>query len=124
DLEPFSRTAGRKPGSRAVGALPLFLAGAPCMAGSLASGTGPVYGRGMSRRLKTLIATILIVFVWLPVYALFIMGLAVHILPGAAWYISLLFYALAGTFWIVPIGLSLPWMYREPAKAEGGRNPP
>lgn len=70
----------------------------------------------MSRRAKTLIATILIVFVWLPVYALFIMGLAVHILPGAPWYVSLLFYAVAGTFWIVPIGLSLPWMYREPSR--------
>ena len=46
----------------------------------------------MSRRLKTLIAAIVIVFFWLP------------------------FYALAGTLWIVPIGLSLPWMYREPVR--------
>jgi hypothetical protein len=38
----------------------------------------------------------------------------VHFLPHARWYVSLLFYALAGTLWIVPIGLSLPWMYREP----------
>jgi hypothetical protein len=68
----------------------------------------------MSRRIKTLIATILIIFVWLPVYALFVMGLAWHVLPGAPWYGSLLFYALGGTLWIVPIGLSLPWMYREP----------
>ena len=29
--------------------------------------------------------------------------------------IERVFYALAGTLWIVPIGLSLPWMYREPA---------
>jgi hypothetical protein len=29
--------------------------------------------------------------------------------------VALLFYALAGTLWIVPIGLSLPWMYREPS---------
>jgi hypothetical protein len=27
----------------------------------------------------------------------------------------LAYYALAGTLWIVPIGLLLPWMYREPA---------
>ena len=52
----------------------------------------------------------------LPFYSLFIMGLARHVLPGAPWYLALLFYALAGTLWIVPIGLSLPWMYREPPK--------
>ena len=69
----------------------------------------------MSRRAKTLIAAILIVFFWLPFYALFIIGLARHVLPGAPWYLALLFYALSGTLWIVPIGLSLPWMHREPA---------
>lgn len=69
----------------------------------------------MSRRTKTLISAIVIVFVWLPVYALFIAGLQWRILPGAAWYVSLIFYALAGTLWIVPIGLALPWMHREPA---------
>jgi hypothetical protein len=68
----------------------------------------------MSRRLKTLIATILILFVWLPVYALFIAGLQWRVLPGAPWYVAVLFYAVTGTFWIVPIGLALPWMYREP----------
>ena len=68
----------------------------------------------MSRRTKTLIATIAIVFFWLPFYALFIMVLARHVLPGAHWAVALLFYALAGTLWIVPIGLSFPWMYREP----------
>jgi len=70
----------------------------------------------MSRRAKTLIAAIVIVFFWLPGYALFVTGLARHVLPHAAWYVSLLFYALAGSLWIVPIGLALPWMYREPVK--------
>ena len=70
----------------------------------------------MSPRIKKLIATLVIVLVWLPVYALFVMGLAEHVLPRAAWYVSLGFYALAGTLWIVPIGLSFPWMYREPAR--------
>ncbi len=69
----------------------------------------------MSRRLKTLLTTLVILFFWLPAYALFVMGLARHVLPGAAWYVSLLFYALAGSLWILPIGFALPWMYREPA---------
>jgi hypothetical protein len=67
----------------------------------------------MSRRAKTLIAAVLIVFFWLPFYALLITGLARHLLPHAAWYVALAFYALGGTLWIVPIGLALPWMYRE-----------
>ena len=70
----------------------------------------------MSPRLKKLIAALLIILVWLPLYALVIMGVAVHVLPHAAWYVSLAFYALAGTLWIVPIGLALPWMHREPRK--------
>lgn len=70
----------------------------------------------MTRRTKTLIATILIIFFWLPAYALFIAGLQWRVLPGASWYVMLLFYALAGTLWIVPIGMSLKWMYRDTSK--------
>jgi hypothetical protein len=68
----------------------------------------------MPARLKKLIATLLIILVWLPVYALLVMGVATHVLPNAPWYVSLLFYALAGTLWILPIGFSLPWMHKEP----------
>ena len=70
----------------------------------------------MTRRAKTLLATILIIFVWLPAYAIFIAGLQWRVLPGAPWYVTLLFYAFAGTAWILPIGFSLPWMYREKAE--------
>jgi hypothetical protein len=67
----------------------------------------------MTPRVKKLIATLLIILVWLPLYALLVMGLAVHVLPRAPWYIGLVFYALAGTLWILPIGFSLPWMHRD-----------
>lgn len=71
----------------------------------------------MSRRIKTLIATLVIVLLWMPLYILVLVPLlAAHLLPGAPWYLSLVFYAVTGTFWMVPIGLSLPWMYREPQK--------
>ena len=59
------------------------------------------------------IAAVCVYLIAFRFYALFIAGLARHVLPGAPWYVALLFYALAGTLWIVPIGLSLPWMYRE-----------
>jgi len=68
----------------------------------------------MSVRFKKLIGTIL-TLVWIPIYALIAMGVGVRLLPHAAWYVALAYYALAGTLWIVPVGLLLPWMYREPA---------
>jgi len=69
----------------------------------------------MTPHTKKLIGTILML-VWLVIYALVVSALAVRILPHAAWYVSLLFYVIAGLFWIVPIGLALPWMYREPKR--------
>lgn len=69
----------------------------------------------MSPRLKKLIGTI-VTLVWIPIYAFFAIGVAAHLLPHATWYAAFLLYAIAGTLWIVPIGLMLPWMYREPRR--------
>jgi hypothetical protein len=66
----------------------------------------------MTPRTKKLIGT-LVMLIWLPLYALIAMGLGVRLLPHAAWYFALAYYALAGTLWILPIGLMLPWMHRE-----------
>lgn len=55
-----------------------------------------------------------IIMVWLPVYALLAMALGVHVLPHANAFAEFLYYAVAGMAWIVPIGLMLPWMSREP----------
>ncbi len=67
----------------------------------------------MSPRIKKLIGT-LVTLVWLPAYALLAMGVGVHVLPRANGLLALVYYALAGTLWIIPIGLMLPWMYRDP----------
>ena len=67
----------------------------------------------MTPHVKKLIGAVLSL-IWLVIYALFATGLAVRILPHATWYVGLLFYALAGLLWMVPIGLALPWMYAEP----------
>lgn len=67
----------------------------------------------MTPRIKKLIGTILI-FLWLPVYALLATGIAVHLLPRAGGFEAFVFYALAGTLWAVPVGLMFPWMFREP----------
>jgi len=67
----------------------------------------------MTPRTKKLIGTVVIVL-WLIVYIVLAAGFARLILPHAAWYASMLYYAVAGTLWIVPIGLMLPWMNRPP----------
>ena len=69
----------------------------------------------MTPHAKKLIGTVLML-AWLVFYALVVSALAVRVLPHAAWYESLLFYALSGVLWIVPIGLALPWMYAEPKR--------
>jgi hypothetical protein len=70
----------------------------------------------MTPRTKKLIGAILML-VWIVVYVVIAaaigMSIAYHY-PQTPWFLKLLYYALAGTLWIVPIGLMFPWMYREP----------
>ncbi|HEX4077363.1 MAG TPA: DUF2842 domain-containing protein [Rhizomicrobium sp.] len=66
----------------------------------------------MTPHSKKLIGTI-VILLWLPLYALIAMSVGVRVLPHAAWFAAVLYYALAGTLWIIPIGLMLPWMHRE-----------
>jgi ABC-type proline/glycine betaine transport system permease subunit len=74
--------------------------------------SGRRFRKAMTARAKKLVGTFAML-IWIPVYALVAMGIAVHVLPHAPWFVALLYYALAGTLWIVPIGLMLPWMHRE-----------
>ncbi len=67
----------------------------------------------MSAHRKKLIGT-LVTLVWLTIYSLLAMGVGAHLLPHANGLVTFLYYLLAGTVWIIPVGLLLPWMYREP----------
>jgi len=69
----------------------------------------------MSPRTKKFIG-LLIILAWLFIYGLVAMRVGVGVLPNANGLIKLLYYAIAGTAWIIPIGLLLPWMHREPKK--------
>jgi hypothetical protein len=69
----------------------------------------------MTTRTRKLIGVI-IILLWLIVYAFLAMKAAIAILPGAHWFVELLYYAIVGLAWIIPIGLLLPWMHREPKK--------
>jgi len=66
----------------------------------------------LSPRSKKLIGTI-VILIWLPVYAAIAMRIGVAVLPEANSVVALLYYAIAGTAWIIPIGLMLPWMSRD-----------
>ncbi len=67
----------------------------------------------MSPKLKKFIGTF-VMLAWIAFYISLASGIAVIVLPHAHWFVALLYYALAGTLWIVPIGLMIPWMNREP----------
>lgn len=69
--------------------------------------------RSLTPSTKKLIGTI-VILIWLPIYALLAMRIGISVLPGANPFVELLYYMIAGTVWIVPIGLMLPWMSRQP----------
>ena len=71
--------------------------------------------RALSPRTKKLIATIALL-IWLPLYALAAMRVGVAVLPEAGSFLTLVYYALAGMAWILPVGLLMPWMHREPER--------
>jgi len=72
-------------------------------------------------RTKKLIGTI-VTIVWLPIYALFAMAIGIRVLPRASGIVEFIYYAVAGMAWIIPIGLMLPWMSREPAPEQSSRS--
>lgn len=77
--------------------------------------------RALSPRTKKFIAT-LGLLAWLPVYALIAMRIGVAVLMEAGPIVTLLYYAVAGMLWIVPVGLLLPWMHREPERRSAGQS--
>lgn len=71
--------------------------------------------QGLTPRTKKFIG-LLLILAWLFVYSLVAMRIGVAVLPNANGWVKLLYYAVAGTVWIFPIGLMLPWMHREPKR--------
>jgi hypothetical protein len=69
--------------------------------------------RSLTPHTKKLIGTV-VILLWVPLYATLAMRVGLSVLPNANAIVALLFYLVAGTVWIVPIGLMLPWMSREP----------
>ena len=71
-------------------------------------------------RAKKLIGA-LVILLWLPIYAMLAMAAGLRVLPHANGVEQFLYYGVAGMAWIVPIGLMLPWMSRQPAPRQRTR---
>ena len=69
----------------------------------------------MTPRTKKFIG-LLFILAWLFIYSMIAMRVGVAILPTANGLTKLIYYAVAGMVWIIPIGLMLPWMNREPKR--------
>ncbi|UOM33331.1 DUF2842 domain-containing protein [Acuticoccus sp. I52.16.1] len=65
----------------------------------------------MNVRVKKLIGTVA-TMVFLIVYVLMAMVLAVRLLPGTGGVTQLAYYVVAGLIWIVPVGALIKWMQR------------
>jgi hypothetical protein len=63
----------------------------------------------MTIRTRKLVGTI-ILLVFITVYCLLAMALAVSVLPNASAAGQLVFYAVAGLLWVIPAGLLVSWM--------------
>ena len=66
----------------------------------------------MNVRAKKLIGTVITV-VFLILYCLLAMALAVRILPGTNGFVQLAYYAIAGLVWVLPVGALIAWMQRS-----------
>jgi len=71
-------------------------------------------------RTKKLIGAV-VILIWLPIYALLAMAVGIRVLPHAGTVVQFVYYAIAGMAWIIPIGLMLPWMSRDPVQEQSGR---
>jgi hypothetical protein len=70
----------------------------------------------MSMRWKKLIGMFALLAI-LFVYALLVMSFAVRILPTASPVAELIFYAIAGIAWVVPVRYLIVWM-NSPGKSD------
>lgn len=68
----------------------------------------------MHPRLKKAIGTVITV-VFLTIYCLLAMMLAVRLLPGTSGWTQLLYYVVAGLLWVIPIGIVIRWMQKPAA---------
>jgi hypothetical protein len=65
----------------------------------------------MRQRLRKLIGTAVLAL-FIPVYAMFVMTIAVAKLPGTGTLTQTLFFLVGGLLWVLPAGWIIRWMQR------------
>jgi hypothetical protein len=65
----------------------------------------------MSSRLKKFVG-LLVTLLWLAAYSIFLVGIAIRVLPGADGFTQFLFYMLGGLAWTIPLFPLIAWMNR------------
>lgn len=73
--------------------------------------------RGMTQRTRKLVGAILLL-VFLSIYALLAMFVAIVLQVNASKLVELLYYVIAGLAWTIPAGWLIAWMQR-PDPSEG-----
>jgi hypothetical protein len=70
----------------------------------------------MSSRVKKFIG-LLVTLIWLAAYTIFLVGLAIRVLPEADPLVQFLFYLIGGLAWTLPLFPLIVWMNR-PGRGE------
>lgn len=65
----------------------------------------------MSPKIRKLIGAV-ILLVFIPLYAMVTVAVAVARLPGTSVLAHLAFFSIAGLLWVIPAGLVIRWMLR------------
>jgi hypothetical protein len=68
-------------------------------------------GSDMSQSLRKFVGTV-VTALFVLIYALLAMAVAAAVLPGTSGWVQLLYYAVAGLVWVVPIAFLIRWMSR------------
>ena len=63
----------------------------------------------MTPRIRKFLGTMIMV-VFVTIYAFAAMLLSSALLPGTAWWVQTIYYAVAGLLWVVPAALLIRWM--------------
>ena len=66
-------------------------------------------------RLRKLIG-LFVLLLWIFVYTIFMVGLAMRVLPEGSKLLQLAFYAVAGLAWVLPVRFLFQWMSRPDAE--------
>lgn len=73
----------------------------------------------MSPRFKKFVGTLLLLL-FVAAYAFTMMMVAAAVLPHGSKALELGFYAVAGFLWVLPAGLLISWMHRQPPTSANG----